>query len=35
MEKVVNIHVKKLPEGILRAILKEAGISPNNFLKKK
>ena len=28
-------HPGDMPEGTLRAILKEAGISPNNFLKKK
>ena len=58
MEKIINIHIKKLPEamkfgiirkpmcyttvpnhsgdmpeGTLRAILKEAGIDPNKFLK--
>ena len=28
-------HPGDMPEGTLRAILKEAGITPNNFLKKK
>ena len=28
-------HPGDMPEGTLRAILKEAGIDPNNFLKKK
>ena len=28
-------HPSDMPEGTLRAILKEAGITPNNFLKKK
>ena len=28
-------HPGDMPEGTLRAILKEAGIEPNNFLKKK
>jgi predicted RNA binding protein YcfA (HicA-like mRNA interferase family) len=27
-------HSADLPEGTLRAILKEAGIDPNEFLKK-
>ncbi|MBN1841507.1 MAG: type II toxin-antitoxin system HicA family toxin [Deltaproteobacteria bacterium] len=27
-------HSKDIPEGTLRAILKEAGISPNDFLNK-
>ena len=47
MEQIVNIHIGKLPEGVflvtskdvpegtLRAILREADISPNDFLKKK
>jgi predicted RNA binding protein YcfA (HicA-like mRNA interferase family) len=29
MEKVINIH----PEGTLRAILKQAGIEPEEFLR--
>jgi len=28
-------HPGDMPEGTLRAILKEAGISPDDFLKKK
>jgi predicted RNA binding protein YcfA (HicA-like mRNA interferase family) len=28
-------HPGDMPEGTLRAILKEAGITPNDFLKKK
>ena len=28
-------HPGEMPEGTLRAILKEAGIDPNDFLKKK
>lgn len=28
-------HPGDMPEGTLRAILKQAGISPNDFLKKK
>ena len=28
-------HPGDMPEGTLRAILKETGINPNNFLKKK
>jgi predicted RNA binding protein YcfA (HicA-like mRNA interferase family) len=28
-------HAGEMPEGTLRAILKEADILPNNFLKKK
>jgi predicted RNA binding protein YcfA (HicA-like mRNA interferase family) len=28
-------HPGDMPEGTLRAILREAGISPNDFLKKK
>jgi predicted RNA binding protein YcfA (HicA-like mRNA interferase family) len=28
-------HPGEMPEGTLRAILKEAGIDPNHFLKKK
>jgi len=28
-------HPGDMPEGTLRAILKEAGIDPNDFLKKK
>ena len=28
-------HPGDMPEGTLRAILKEAGIAPNHFLKKK
>ena len=28
-------HPGDMPEGILRAILREAGITPNVFLKKK
>ena len=28
-------HPGDMPEGTLRAILKESGINPNNFLKKK
>jgi len=28
-------HSKDLPEGTLRAILKETGINPNEFLKKQ
>jgi len=28
-------HSGDLPEGTLKAILKQAGISPNDFLKKK
>ncbi len=28
-------HPGDMPEGTLRAILREAGISPNEFLKKK
>jgi predicted RNA binding protein YcfA (HicA-like mRNA interferase family) len=27
-------HSRDMPEGTLRAILKEAGISPNDFLNK-
>lgn len=28
-------HPGEMPEGTLRAILKQAGISPDDFLKKK
>ena len=28
-------HPSDMPEGTVRAILKEAGITPNDFLKKK
>ncbi len=28
-------HPGDMPQGTLRAILKEAGIDPNNFLKKR
>ncbi|MDY6857440.1 MAG: type II toxin-antitoxin system HicA family toxin [Thermodesulfobacteriota bacterium] len=28
-------HPGDMPEGTLRAILKEAGVSPDDFLKKK
>jgi predicted RNA binding protein YcfA (HicA-like mRNA interferase family) len=28
-------HPGDMPEGTLRAILREAGITPNDFLKKK
>lgn len=35
MEQIIKIHIKKLPEGTLRAILKQAGITPDEFLKKK
>jgi predicted RNA binding protein YcfA (HicA-like mRNA interferase family) len=28
-------HPGNMPEGTLRAILREAGITPNDFLKKK
>ena len=28
-------HAGDMPEGTLRAILKEAGVLPNDFLKKK
>lgn len=28
-------HPGDMPEGTLRAILKQAGISPNDFLRKK
>jgi predicted RNA binding protein YcfA (HicA-like mRNA interferase family) len=28
-------HPGDMPEGTLRAILKEAGIAPNDFLKRK
>ncbi len=28
-------HPGDMPEGTLRAILREAGVSPNDFLKKK
>jgi len=31
----VQNHSGDMPEGTLRAILREAGISPNDFLKKK
>lgn len=31
----VSNHPGDIPEGTLRAILKQAGISPNDFLKKK
>ena len=31
----VQNHPGDIPEGTLRAILREAGISPNNFLSKK
>jgi len=34
MEKIVNIHIEKLPEGTLRAILKQANITPEEFLMK-
>jgi len=32
--KTISNHSGDLPEGTLRAILKEAGIDPNEFLKK-
>ena len=32
--KTIPNHSGDLPEGTLRAILKEAGIDPNEFLKK-
>lgn len=32
MEKIIRIHIEKLPEGTLRAILKQADISPDDFL---
>jgi predicted RNA binding protein YcfA (HicA-like mRNA interferase family) len=31
----VQNHPGDMPEGTLRAILREAGIPPNDFLKKK
>lgn len=31
----VQNHSGDMPEGTLRAILREAGISPNDFLKKE
>ncbi len=31
----IQNHSGDMPEGTLRAILKEAGISPNDFLRKK
>jgi predicted RNA binding protein YcfA (HicA-like mRNA interferase family) len=32
MERIVTVHVERLPEGILRAILKQAGVTPEDFL---
>jgi len=31
----VQNHPGDMPEGTLRAVLKQAGIQPNNFLNKK
>ncbi|MBW1802982.1 MAG: type II toxin-antitoxin system HicA family toxin [Deltaproteobacteria bacterium] len=32
---ILQNHSGDMPEGTLRAILREAGISPNDFLKKE
>jgi predicted RNA binding protein YcfA (HicA-like mRNA interferase family) len=35
MYTTIPNHAGDIPEGTVRAILKEAGIEPNDFLKKK
>jgi hypothetical protein len=35
MERIINIHIEKLPEGTLRAILNQAAIDVEGFIKLK
>jgi len=32
MERVLTVHIGKLPEGTLPAILRQAGLDPDHFL---
>jgi predicted RNA binding protein YcfA (HicA-like mRNA interferase family) len=32
MEQIVKLHIEKLPEGTLKAILRQAGITTEQFL---
>jgi len=35
MEHIITLHIEKLPEGTLRAILRQAGIEVHEFLDEK